>query len=186
VKPYTFEDVVRTLNSVEPYDWTSFLNERLEKTSAHAPLNGILSGGYKLTYTSERSEFWKTREGVRKGINLSYSLGLSARDDGDVIDVRLDTPAFKAGLAPAMRIVAVDGRQFSPAVLREAVNDAAKSTAPLVLIAKDGEYYKTLSLDYHDGEKYPHLIRDKSKADLLGDIIRPHAAGSRPASGGSR
>jgi predicted metalloprotease with PDZ domain len=186
VRPYTFEDVVRTLNSVEPYDWASFLNQRLQTTSAHAPLNGIANGGYKLTYTSEPSEFWKTREEVRKVINLSYSLGLTAHDNGDVIDVRLGTPAFKAGLAPAMKIIAVNGRQFNPALLRQAVSDATKTTAPVVLIAKDGEYFKTLSMDYHDGEKYPHLVRDKSKPDLIADIIRPHATGPRPASGGSR
>jgi predicted metalloprotease with PDZ domain len=186
LKPYTFEDVVRTLNSVQPHDWTSFLNERLQNTSAHAPLNGIVNGGYKLTYTSEPSEFWKNREEVRKNINLSYSLGLTAHDDGDVIDVRLGTPAFKAGLAPAMKIIAVNGRQFSPSVLRHAVADAVKSSAPVVLIAKDGEYFKTLSMDYHEGEKYPHLVRDKSKPDLIDDIIRPHATGPRSGSGGSR
>ncbi len=186
VKPYTFEDVVKTLNSVEPYDWAAFLNERLQTTSAHAPLNGIVNGGYKLTYTSERSEFWKTREEVRKNVNLSYSLGLIAHEDGDVIDVRLGTPAFKAGLAPAMKIIAVNGRQFSPDVLRHAVADAVKSTAPVVLIAKDGEYFKTMSMDYHGGGKYPHLVRDKSKPDLIDDIIRPHATGPRPGSGGSK
>ncbi len=37
VKPYTFEDIVRTLNSVQPYDWAGFLNQRLESTAAHAP-----------------------------------------------------------------------------------------------------------------------------------------------------
>ena len=51
VKPYTFDDVVRTLNSVQPFDWASFLNQRLQSTSARAPLNGISNGGYKLVYT---------------------------------------------------------------------------------------------------------------------------------------
>src|ERR1700733_3666009 len=48
VRPYTFEDVVQALNAVHAYDWASFLNQKLESTSAHAPLDGIVNGGYKL------------------------------------------------------------------------------------------------------------------------------------------
>ncbi len=179
VKPYTFEDVVRTLNAVQPYDWAAFLNSRLESTSAHAPLDGIVNGGYRLVYTPERSDLWKTRESVRKSMNLSYSLGLSAHDDGDIIDVHLGSPAFKAGLVPNTKLVAVNGRQFTADVLRRAVDDAVKSTAPIVLLIKDGEYYKTFSVDYHGGGKYPHLVRDQAKPDLIADIIRPHAGGAR-------
>jgi predicted metalloprotease with PDZ domain len=138
-------------------------------------LNGIVNGGYDLVYTNERSDFLKTYEGVRKVVTLSYSLGLTARDTGEIVDVHLNTPAFKAGVAPATKIVAVNGREFSPDVLRHAVQDAAANTNPITLLIKDGEYYKTLSIDYHGGEKYPHLQRN-SKPDLLSDIIRPHAA----------
>ncbi len=186
VKPYTFDDVVRTLNSVEPYDWASFLNQRLESTAAHAPLNGIVNGGYKLVYTDERSDLWRVREDARKTIDLSYSLGLTAKDSGDIVDVHLNTPAFTAGVIPATRIIAVNGRQYSTTVLHHAVEDAAKSTGPITLLIRDGEYYKTVSLDYHDGEKYPHLVRDKSKPDLISDIVRPHATVARPSPGGPK
>jgi len=186
VKPYTLEDVVRTLNSVQANDWAAFLNQRIESTSPHAPLNGIVNGGYKLVYTDERSDMWKTAEGARKAVNLTYSLGLTARDSGDIIDVHLNSPAFKAGVTPATKIIAVNGRQFSTGVLNHAIQDAAKNTAPIVLLVKDGEYYKTLSLDYHDGEKFPHLVRDKSKPDLIADIIRPHASVGRPSPGGPK
>jgi predicted metalloprotease with PDZ domain len=177
---------VRTLNSVEAFDWASFLNQRLESTSAHAPLNGITNGGYKLVYTEERSDFWKVHEDARKVIDLSYSLGLTARDSGDIVDVHLNTPAFAAAVAPATRIVAVNGRQYSTTVLHHAVEDSAKTTTPLTLLIKDGEYYKTLNLDYHGGEKYPHLVRDKSKPDLISDIVRPHASVGRPSPGGPK
>jgi predicted metalloprotease with PDZ domain len=184
VKPYTFDDVVRALNSVQPFDWASFLNQRLESTSTHAPLNGIVNGGYNLVYTDQPSDLWKTREETRKTIDASYSLGLAARESGDIIDVHLNTPAYQAGVPPAAKIVAVNGRQFSLAVLHHAIEDSAKSTTPITLLIKDGEYYKTVSLDYHGGEKYPHLVRDKSKPDLISDIIRPHANAGRPGSGG--
>jgi predicted metalloprotease with PDZ domain len=186
VRPYTFDDVVQALNSVHAFDWASFLNQRLQSTSAHAPLDGIFNGGYKLVYTEERSDLWKAREFTRRMVDFSYSLGLSARDSGDIVDVHLNTPAYKAGVAPATRIIAVNGRQFSTMELHHAVADSAKSTAPILLLIKDGEYYKTLSLDYHEGEKYPHLVRDKSKPDLIGEIIRPHGSSSRPSPGGPK
>jgi predicted metalloprotease with PDZ domain len=174
VRPYTFDDVVRTLNSVQSNDWAGFLNERLHSTSPHAPLNGITGGGYTLTYTAERSEGERTFDDARKEANLNYSLGLSARETGEIIDVGIDTPAFKAGLAPSVKIVAVNGREFSTSVLRNAVADAVKTTTPIALLIKDGEYYKTFSIDYHGGEKYPRLIRDASRPDVLSEIIRPH------------
>jgi predicted metalloprotease with PDZ domain len=175
VRPYNFEDVVKTLNAAQPYDWAKFLNDRLHSTAAHAPLDGILKGGYRLTYTPDRSDYQKNFEGVRKVVNLAYSLGLTVRDSGEIIDVHLGSPAFRAALAPAMKIVAVNGREFNGALLRHAVADAAKSTTPIALIVKDGDYYKTFSLDYYGGEKYPHLVRDASKPDLLSEIIKPHA-----------
>ncbi|MDP9171139.1 MAG: M61 family peptidase [Acidobacteriota bacterium] len=176
VKPYTFDDVVRTLNAVQPNDWAAFLKERLQSTASHAPLGGITGGGYNLIYTAERSDFQKNLEATRKVVDLSYSLGLSARADGTIIDVHLGTPAFQASLAPATKLIAVNGREFSGGALRNAVADAVKGTAPIVLIVKDGEYYKTFSLDYHGGEKYPHLVRDSARPDLLSAIIKPHAA----------
>ena len=188
VKPYTFDDVVRTLNSVHAFDWGSFLvtSGWNPPRRACAFLNGIVNGGYKLIYAAERSDFWRIREDTRKTIDLSYSLGLIARDSGEIVDVHLNTPAFQAGVAPATRIVAVNGRQFSTTVLRHAVEDSAKNTTPIMLLVKDGEYYKTLSLDYHGGEQYPRLVRDKSKPDLISDIIRPHASVGRPSPGGPK
>ena len=175
VKPYTFEDVVQTLNAVQPYDWAKFLNDRLQSTAPGAPLNGILNGGYKLVYTNERSDYQKNYEGVRKAADAWYSLGLSARESGETVDVRVGSPAFQAGLAPAAKIIAVNGREFNGSQLRHAIADSVKNTAPIALIVKDGEYYRTLSIDYHGGEKYPHLERDNAKPDLLTQIILPHA-----------
>jgi predicted metalloprotease with PDZ domain len=186
VKPYTFDDVVRTLNSVQPYDWAGFLNQRLESTSARAPLNGIMNGGYNLVYDGEESEYWKTRENVRHVTDLSYSLGFTVHDSGDIIDVHLNSPAFQAGVAPSTKIIAVNGRQFTTSVLHQAVQDSTKVTTPIALLIKDGEYYRTLNVDYHGGEKYPHLIRDKSKPDLISGIIRPHVTIQKRNSGGPK
>ena len=174
VKPYTFDDVVRTLNSVQPFDWAKFLNDRIHSTDSHAPLGGITGGGYKLVYNGERSSYWKNAESVRKSSNLLYSIGLRVRDTGEIGDVKLGSPAALAGIAPTQKLVAVNGREFSASLLRNTIADAVKSPGPINLLVKDGEYYSIHSIDYHGGEQYPHLERDTSKPDLIADIIRPH------------
>jgi predicted metalloprotease with PDZ domain len=173
LKPYDFADVVATLNAIQPNDWAGFLNERLHSTSAHAPLGGIEHAGWKLVYNGDQSDFFKAYEDTEKFTDLSYSLGLKVKDDGTISDIAFAGPARKAGIAPATRIIAVNGRQFSTTELREAIGRAVKDTKPLELLIKDGEYYKTLRVDYHGGERYPHLVRVEGAPDLLAEIIAP-------------
>ena len=167
MKTYEFADVVAALNAVQPYDWAGFLNQRLHSTDSRAPLGGITGSGWKLVYDGVRSDFWKAYEDRRKYADLSYSIGLQVREDGSIVDARYGGPAQKAGVTPAVKLIAVNGRQFTPTVLREAVA-AAK---PVDLLVKDGEFYKSLHIDYTGGEKYPHLVRDETNPDLLSAII---------------
>ncbi len=175
VKPYAFEDVVETLNGVQPYDWKTFFHERLQSTSPHAPLGGIENGGWKLVYTDQPSEIWRDHEAYDRAADLSYSIGLICKEDGTIDDVKMNYPAQKAGVAPATRIIAVNGRKFNSQLLREDIAAAVKSTAPIEVMVEDGEFYKTYRVDYHGGEKYPQLVRDESKPDLLSAIGAPHA-----------
>jgi predicted metalloprotease with PDZ domain len=171
MKPYTFDDVVAAMNSVEPYDWAGFFRERLDSTSGHAPLGGIEGGGWKLVYDNVRSDFWRSYEDDGKLVDLSYSLGIKVKDDGTIIDVAYGGPAQKAGVSPSVRVMAVNRRQFSLMLLREAV----AAEAPVDLLIKTGEYYEDHHIDYRGGERYPHLVRDESKPDLLSEIIKPMA-----------
>jgi len=81
--------------------------------------------------------------------------------------------AAKAGIGPGMKIVAVNGRKFSPDVWNDAIRAAKTSPSPIELIVENTDYFRVVKLDYHQGEKFPHLVRDDSKPDLLTDIIRP-------------
>ncbi len=173
LKTCTFEDVVAGLNAVQPYNWAGFLNQRLESTAAHAPLGGIENGGWKLTYNATRSGMWRNREEDSKTVNLTYSIGLKVSEDGNIADVAFGGPAQKAGVSPATKLIAVNGRQYFPVILREAVQSAVNKTAPIELLVKSGEYYQTFKIDYHGGELYPHLTRDDSRADVLSKIIEP-------------
>lgn len=173
LKPYTFEDVVAGLNSVQPYDWAGFLNKRLRSTEPHAPLGGIENGGWKLVYKQAPSDYWKVYETENKVIDLSYSLGITVNEDGAIQDVKFNGPARRAGVTPATKLIAVNSRQFTPALLRESVQAGSGSTEAVDLLVKDGEYYKTYSIDYHGGLRYPHLERDSGKPDLLSAVIAP-------------
>jgi predicted metalloprotease with PDZ domain len=175
LKPYTFEDVVAALNSVQPHDWTAFLRSRLESTDARAPLGGIENGGWKLIYNSTRSEPWKVVEDQHHEADLTYSLGLEVKDDGDVVDVAIGRAAQRAGIAPQMRVIAVNNRRFNLTILREAIQRAAANPEPIELLVRSGEYYSVHKIDYHGGEKYPHLERDGSKDDVLSRIIQQRA-----------
>src|ERR1043166_1752837 len=173
LKPYTFEDVVDALNSVQPYNWSAFLQSRLQSTEPHAPLGGIENAGWKLIYDSTRSELWKVAEAERKVVDLTYSLGLIVKDDGTVEDVAYGRLAQKAGIAPAAKLIAVNNRQFTPTVLRETVQHTAMNAQTIELLVKNGEYYSVHRIDYQGGEKYPHLERDETKPDILSKIGEP-------------
>jgi predicted metalloprotease with PDZ domain len=174
LKPYNFDDVVAALNTVQPFDWAGFLNQRIHSTEARAPLGGIERSGWKLTYNGVRSDFWKAREETRKIIDLTYSIGmLIASDDGTVADVRYGGPAQKVGIAPSVKLIAVNTRQYTPTVLREAIAKTITDAKPLELLVKNGEFYQTFRIDYHDGERYPHLTRDTAMPDLMTTIIAP-------------
>jgi predicted metalloprotease with PDZ domain len=174
LKPYTFEDVVAALNSIQPYDWAGYFNERLHSTSPRAPLGGVVGGGWKLVYNENRSELWLARETIQKVTNLTYSIGLKVREDGTISDVAVGGPAQKAGVAPATKLIAVNNRQFTPVVLREAIAKTA-SGGSVELLVKSGEYFETHRIEYHDGERYPHLERDPAAPDLLSAIVAPMA-----------
>jgi predicted metalloprotease with PDZ domain len=173
VNTYTFDDVVNTLNQVAAYDWRGFWTERLTNHGPGAPLQGIERSGWKLVYDSTPSELFRLGERYNEGINAGYSIGLQLKQDGTVIDTIEGMSAAKAGIGPGMKVVAVNGRRFSADVLHDALAAGTTGSAPLALLVENTEYFKTYNLDYHGGEKYPHLVRDDSKPDVLSDIIKP-------------
>ena len=175
VKPYTFDDVVNSLNEVAPYDWRAFLNQRLWSTDFHAPLGGVERGGWRLAYDNVRSQHIQDLEDGRERVEMGYSLGLRLNTNGLIADVIPGTPAFAAGLGPGMTIVAVNGKAFSPAVLRDTVAAAKAGKAPVQLLVNNEGALQNHSLDYHGGEQYPHLVRDNARPDLLDQIIAPVA-----------
>jgi len=172
VKTYTFDDIVSTLNQVAPYDWRSFWTERLTNHGPGAPLTGIENSGWKLVYNDTPSELWKAGESEHKGIDAAYSVGLLVHADGTIVDTIEGMAAAKAGIGPGMKVVAINGRRFTPEVFHDTLKAGKGASQPLELLVENTDYYKTYKLDYHDGEKFPHLERIDSKPDVLSEIIK--------------
>ena len=175
VVTYKFDDVVATLNQVAPYDWARLLRERLDSKSPRAPLVGIENGGWKLTYTDQKNSTMEAAEKTGNALDLSFSLGMVIGKDGDIGDVIPGSPAFTAGLGPGMKLIGVNGRKWSKDVMLAALRAGAHSTQSLALLAENGDYLNTYQVDYHGGERYPHLVRVEAQTDLLSEIIKPTA-----------
>lgn len=171
VDTYTFEDVVKTLNDITPYDWAKYLRARLD---GHGPLiGGIESHGWKLVYTDKPSAVVTEVEPRRHIADFTFSLGLSIGDAGAIRDVLWDSAAFKAGLSPGMTLVAVNGHAYDPDKLKDAVTASAlDKSQPIELLVKSVDEYKTVRIDYHGGLRYPHLVRDTGKPDTLAKLLK--------------
>jgi predicted metalloprotease with PDZ domain len=170
---YTFDDVVRTLNDVAPYNWTNLLRERVAATSLHAPLAGIENGGWKLVYNDQPNLFTQAGEKLAKFADFSYSLGFVVGADGKLDDVIVGSPGYQSGLGPGMKLIAVNGRKWSPAVLHAALKSGQGSDQPIDLLVENAQFFKTYSVVYHDGDKNPHLERISAQPDILADILQP-------------
>jgi predicted metalloprotease with PDZ domain len=100
---------------------------------------------------------------------------LTLDDHGQINDVRWDGPAFKAGVSTGATVVAVNGQDYSKDVLKSAITVAKGSKAPIRLLLKFQGGYRAVLVDYHDGLRYPHLVRLKGTPDYLSQIIAPRA-----------
>jgi predicted metalloprotease with PDZ domain len=183
VVPYNFDDLVRALNAVAPYDWAALLRDRVYAVQPRAPLGGIEQGGWRLVYNDTPNEMMKAVEGVARMANFTYSLGFYvSAESGTLGDVIVGSPAFKAGLGPGMKMIAVNGRKYSGSRLNAALVASRGTNQPIELIVENAHHFQTYTLDYHDGPRHPHLERAANKPDLLDDVLKPRTGVPTPVS----
>jgi predicted metalloprotease with PDZ domain len=173
VVPYNFDDIVRTLNEVAPYDWGTLLKERVGATSTHAPLGGIERDGWKLVYNDYPNMFTQAAEKMFKFADFSYSLGFTVAEDGKLDDVIMGSPAYQSGIGPGMKLIAVNGRKWTPAILHAAIKAAQGSSAGIDLLVENAKIFQTYSVSYHEGDRNPHLERRSGQPDLLSNMLTP-------------
>jgi len=170
---YTFEDVVRALNAVEPYDWAAFLRTRLDETSPRAPLDGLERGGYRLVYTETQTDYAAANETRRKVTDLTYSLGVVIDSTGKFTSVLWDGPVFRAGLTSGTQLVAVNNVEFDGDKLKAIVKATKENGPPVEFLIKQGDLYHTVRIDYQGGLRYPRLERIAGTPALLDQILAP-------------
>ncbi|MGB8594668.1 MAG: M61 family peptidase [Candidatus Sulfotelmatobacter sp.] len=173
VVPYKFDDVVRTLSEVAPYDWASLLKERVSSTSTHAPMGGIEGDGWKVVYNGQPNAFTKAAEKKFKFADFSYSLGFTVTEDGKLEDVIVGSPTYQSGIGPGMKLIAVNGRKWTPEVLHTAIKAAQATVEPIDLLVENGQFFQTYPVSYHEGDKNPHLERVSGQPDLLEVMLTP-------------
>ena len=175
---YTFNDLVKALNTEQPYDWAEFFRTRVFEANPNVPEDGITQGGYRLVYNDNEPEWLKKSESIR-GVSFATSLGFSIKSEvggdshGNLDNVWWDSLAFKAGITPDMQLQAVNDQKYTSAVLRETILAAEQSKDPIKLLLKRGDEFVTVSLDYHGGMRYPHLERVETTPDRLDAILSP-------------
>lgn len=177
---YTFDELIAAINEIAPNDWRAFFTERLQSHGPGAPLGGLENSGWKLVFNDTPNEYEHINEIATQEFNLQFSLGFivhgtGGEDSDRLLDVIPGSPAAKAGLAPGMRLVAVDGRRWSPEILRDAIKRAKTDANPIELLAENGDFYQTYRVDYHGGERYTHIEQINGKPDLLSDIAKMKA-----------
>ncbi|HEX8621308.1 MAG TPA: peptidase M61 [Allosphingosinicella sp.] len=171
---YTFDDVVTTLNRIQPWDWAGYLNRRINSYTERAPLEGIEQGGYKLVYTDTPTDWFKAGEKKTKTIDLSYSGGFTvSTKDAAVTGVIWDGPAFDAGLTVGSKILGVNGRSFDGDAFKRAALAATKSKEPIRLLIQSGDTFRTLDLDWHGGMRYPRLQPTAGGKGTLDALLQP-------------
>ena len=171
VKTYTFEQLVSDLNAIAPYDWAAFFHERLDSTSPDAPVGGIENGGWKVIFNGEPSKL----SGRRGNPGDVYSIGLQIGGDGTVADSMVGSPAYEAGISSGMKVIGVNGRVYTQELLEDAIKAAKDGSQPITLLVIVDDYYRTCTINYHGGDRYPHLVRDDGKPDYLDELIKARA-----------
>ena len=172
VKTYTFDELVSTLNAIAPFDWAGFFHTRLNSTSADAPTGGIENGGWKVVLNTEPMKL-QGRNGDPGDV---YSIGLKVGTDGTVTDAIVGSPAFEAGVSSGMKVIGVNGRVYSHDLLEDAIKAAKDTSQPVTLLVVVDDYFRTCIINYHGGDKFPHLVREADKPDYLDELIKPRAA----------
>jgi len=170
---YTFDDVVGTLNAIQPYDWNGLLKTRLTETGAPAPLKGFVDNGYRLIYTEEPTKAFKTAETAAKRTDLTYSIGITLDKDGEIFGVGWDSAAFKAGLDVGTKIVAVNGSAYSDTAIKAAIGAAKASKDPIQLLVKTGDKITPVTIDYQGGLRYPRLEKVGTGEGGLDRLLAP-------------
>jgi predicted metalloprotease with PDZ domain len=172
VKPYVENDLYTTLAAIAPADWRGIVRKHLDVPDTKALLEGLKHTGWQLSYSAEKNTYVESVQKIRKSTRLEWSIGFNLNEQGVMTDVIEGRAAALAGAGPEMTLVAVNGKKFTPEILEAAIVAARSTHKPIELLVENDDYYRTLSVAYFDGPRYPHLARVEGSPDTLTDVLK--------------
>jgi predicted metalloprotease with PDZ domain len=177
VVPYTRADVEASLNAALPYDWHNFIEKYVYKMNDQAPTDGLEAAGWRLVYNSTPvGPLWFSNLEGPPEVFEDDSIGIELQKGGKIFDVLPGSAAYAAGLGPQMTILAVDGRVYSPDVLKDSI--ASPHNGKISIVARNFDSVTTYEVSYPGGLRYPHIERIPGSHDYLSDILAPRSNGA--------
>jgi predicted metalloprotease with PDZ domain len=168
---YTRADLIRALNDVAAEDWPRFLRERLETKTRDNAAEALKAVGWQLTFTEKPGDYADLVNTEHAIADFVHSLGFVVGKGDAILGVQWESPAFKAGMAGGATLVAVNGRAYKSALLKSAVTAAKESKQPIELLLKSDDRYRTVSIAWDRGLRYPHLERIPGAPDRLTTVL---------------
>ena len=175
-KTYTRAEIEQLLGEVAPNDWHAFFQKRVYEVAPTPPTDELARSGWRLVYTSEPNKFIATREALFHVTDSWFGYGLMIGKDDIIADVREGSPAWEVGMAPGMKIVAIENQAYTDKVLKYASTQAQHSSGPTAFLVQQDGWYHTYQVNYHGGPQYPHLVRIHVEEDMLAKIMAPRAS----------
>lgn len=171
VKPFVEQDIYDALAGIEPADWRGLIHRHLDKLDTTALMGALSRSGWKLGYSALPNAAAASRDKRHDQTNRRWSIGLILDKDAKIVDVVADRAAALAGASPGMTVLAVNGRKFTAKGLDAAIAEAQQTRRPIALLVDNADFYSTLSVEYYDGPRYPHLVRVDAQPDTLSSVI---------------
>jgi predicted metalloprotease with PDZ domain len=176
LKPYVEQDIYAGLNALVAADWRALIHRHLDSLGPEVLLEALRGSGWQLSYSAQKNSYLETQQRRRKDTDRQASLGLRLDEKAVVVETIEGGAAARAGIGPGMQLVAVNGRKFSAEALDAALVAAQASRQPLELLLESGDYYRSVSVPYFDGPRWPHLTRIETQPDLLTPVVTSRSA----------
>ena len=168
IDPFTYDDVLRVLNELMPYDWQAFFAQRVYEQQQEFDLSFMQKAGWSIDIVAEPDSSEDLFFSYRNAFE-SIGMGMSAR--GRIYRVLKDSPAYNAGLARGMQLLKINGIHASPEILHHALI-ASKKSGELVMDIEDELGERRCTIEYTAGPRYLTMRRMQDSPDLLHDIVR--------------
>ncbi len=171
-KPYTRDDVIKSLGSVVDFDWRGLIQRRVDTVVDRFDPSFVDLLGYSVQYSNTASNIPANTFRASTGTDLLDSIGAVISSDGTVSDLLLGSPAHAAGLGPGMKIMGVGEHKYSKNRMLDAIAKSG-TTGEIKLMLVSGDSFEHRTIKYDGGPRYMTLVRQSGQDDILAEIVKP-------------